>query len=88
MTYAASSTTETSQPPNRRVSARPHSLPGPWAWLLLALVGLAGLLALVPDGMAEPLQTVIGWLITGIVAALGVMAIVRGLERLLDCESS
>lgn len=85
MTHAASSPTES---PNSRVSARPYHLPGPWAWLLIALVGLTGLLALVPDGIAEPLQTVIGWLITGIVAAFGVMAIVRGLERLLDCESS
>ena len=85
MTHAASSATES---PNRRVSARPQHLPGPWAWLLVALVGLTGLLAFVPDGTAEPLQTVIGWLIIGIVAAFGVMAIVRGLERLLDCESS
>ncbi|MEO8023278.1 hypothetical protein [Polaromonas sp.] len=83
MTHAASSPTES---PNRRVSARPQHRPEFWVWLLAAVVGLTGLLALVPDGMAEALQTVIGWLIIGIVAALGVMAIVRGLERLLDCE--
>jgi hypothetical protein len=85
MTHAVSSPTES---PTRRVSATPAYLGGPWAWLLVILAGLTGLLVLVPEGIAEPLQTVIGWLIIGIVAALGVMAIVRGLERLLDCESS
>jgi len=85
MTHAVSSPTES---PARRVSATPPYFGEPWAWLLAILAGLTSLLALVPEGIAEPLQTVIGWLIIGIVAALGVMAIVRGLERLLDCESS
>lgn len=85
MAHAVSSPTES---PARRVSTNPRRFWGPWAWLLTALVGLTSLLVLVPDGVGEPLQTVIGWLIIGIVAAFCVMAIVRGLERLLDCESS
>lgn len=68
----------------------PHRLRrfGPAAWLLAAFIVLAGLLAAVPDGMAEPMQAVIGWLMVGIAAAAAVIAVARGLERLQDWDGS
>jgi len=58
------------------------------AWFLTTLGLLTGLLLALPDGLAEPLQTLIGWAIGGVAAAGAVLAIVKGLERLLDCETS
>lgn len=84
MGHAASSSTAS---PLKPVSVRSLAFFNPAAWLLAALVSLITVLAVLPDGSAEPLQTAIGWLIIGLVAALGVMAIVKGLERLLDCET-
>jgi uncharacterized membrane protein len=84
MALAASSSTAS---PLKPASARSLAFAGPATWLLAALAGLITVLALLPDGSAEALQTVIGWLIVGLVATLGVMAIVKGLERLLDCET-
>lgn len=47
---------------------------------------LIAFLTLTPDGVAEPVQNLAGWLLGGGVAALAVIAVVKGLERLLDCE--
>lgn len=67
---------------------RPFSIAG-WLFAILAiLVVLTGLLLALPDGLAEPLQTLIGWAIGGVAAAGAVLAIVKGLERLLDCETN
>ena len=45
-------------------------------------------LAFTPDGVAEPLQALVQFaLVVGAVAALAVTAMVKGLERLLDCET-
>lgn len=59
----------------------------PWQGLLAVLVGLIAFLVLLPDGVAESAQNVVGWLLMGLVATLAVVAIAKGLERLLDCES-
>lgn len=57
-------------------------------WLAgLATASIAALVGL-PDGVAEPLQAVLAWSVVAAVAVLGVMAIAKGLERLLDCETS
>ena len=40
------------------------------------------------EGAAEPLQTLIAWLMVAMVATLAVILVAKGLERLLDCESS
>lgn len=60
------------------------------AWQLLPamLIALIGFLALTPDGIAEPMQDFAGWLVIGGVASLAVMAVVTGLDRLLDCEGN
>lgn len=60
------------------------------AWQLLpaVLLALIAFLALTPDGIAEPLQDFAGWLLVGGVATLAVMAIVTGLDRLMDCEGN
>lgn len=58
------------------------------AWFFTILAALTGLLLALPDGLAEPLQTLIGWAIGGVAATGAVLAIVKGLERLLDCETS
>lgn len=71
------------------VGTRQRHLPfGPAAWLVAALVCLGALLAMLPEGTAEPLQTVIAWLMVAMVATLAVILVARGLDRLLDCESS
>lgn len=59
-----------------------------WQALPVALAALIGFLTLTPDGVAEPLQDFAGWLLVGGVATLAVMAIVTGLNRLLDCEGN
>ncbi|OOG39839.1 hypothetical protein [Polaromonas sp. A23] len=84
MAIAASSSTVS---PLKPAPASSLAFFGPATWLLAALAGLITVLAVMPDGSAEALQTAIGWLIIGLVAALGVMAIVKGVERLLDCET-
>lgn len=61
---------------------------GPAAWLIAAMVCLGALLAMLPEGTVEPMQTVIAWLVVAIVAALAVILVAKGLERLLDCECS
>lgn len=68
--------------------ASPQRLFSAWRALPAALVALIGFLTLTPDGVAEPLQDVAGWLLVGGVATLAVMAIVTGLNRLLDCEGN
>ncbi|MES2383388.1 MAG: hypothetical protein V4593_02495 [Pseudomonadota bacterium] len=59
-----------------------------WQALPVALAALIAFLTLTPDGVAEPLQDFAGWLLVGGVATLAVMAIVTGLNRLLDCEGN
>jgi ABC-type Fe3+-siderophore transport system permease subunit len=59
-----------------------------WQVLPLGLVALLGFLTLTPDGVAEPLQDFAGWVVVGGVATLAVMAVVTGLDRLLDCEGN
>ena len=60
-----------------------HTLP----WLATAVAALAVILMSLPDGVAEPLQTVLSWTAVAAVAVLAVMAIAKGLDRLIDCES-
>lgn len=85
MAFAASSPTDAPGPAGTRLR---HSPFGPAAWLVAALVGLGALLAILPEGTAEPLQTVMAWLMVAMVAILAAMLVAKGLERLLDCESS
>lgn len=85
MALATSSPTDA---PGTAGTRQRHSPFGPAAWLVVALVGLGALLAMLPDGTAEPLQTVIAWLMVAVVAILAAMLVAKGLERLLDCESS
>lgn len=85
MALAASSPTNA---PSTDGTRQWHSPFGPAAWLVAALACLGALLAMLPDGTAEPLQTVVAWLMVGIVATLAVILVAKGLERLLDCESS
>jgi hypothetical protein len=92
MTLAASSP-KVHQSVHPSVAARPAGLRTAhvfslWQVLPVLLVALLGFLALSPDGMAEPLQDFAGWLVIGGVATLAVMAIVTGLDRLLDCEGN
>ncbi len=85
MALAASSPTDA---PGAGGTRRRHTPLGPATWLVAALVCLGALLAILPEGMAEPLQTVIAWLMVAMVAILAVILVAKGLERLLDCESS
>ena len=57
--------------------------------LWLTAVALASVIILIglPDGVAEPLQTMLAWTVVAAVAVMAVMAIAKGLDRLLDCES-
>jgi hypothetical protein len=59
-----------------------------WQVLPVVLVALIVFLTLTPDGVAESLQDFAGWLVMGGVATLAVMAIVTGLDRLLDCDGN
>lgn len=89
MTLAASSPTVQrpgAAPTAKSVSLRP-AFPA-WHVLPAMLVALIAFLTLTPDGIAEPLQDFAGWLVVGGVATLAVMAIVTGLDRLLDCEGN
>ncbi len=87
MTLAASSPKV-----HQSVTATPADVPArvfsAWQVLPLVLVALLGFLTLTPDGVAEPLQELAGWLVVGGVATLAVMAVVTGLDRLLDCEGN
>lgn len=67
---------------------KPLRLAAPWLFVAAAFGMLIAFLTLTPDGVAEPVQTVAGWLVGGGVAGLAVIAVVTGLERLMDCESS
>lgn len=92
MTLAVSSS-KVQQPARPSVAARTagsRATPAFSLWQVLPvlMVALLGFLALTPDGIAEPLQDFAGWLVVGGVATLAVMAIVTGLERLLDCEGN
>lgn len=62
-------------------------LGAPWLFIVAVFGMLIAVLALTPDGVAEPVQALAGWLIGGGVAAFAVIAVVTGLERLLDCEA-
>jgi hypothetical protein len=59
-----------------------------WQLLPVVLVALVAFLLLTPDDIAEPMQDLAGWLVIGGVATLAVMAIVTGLDRLLDCDGN
>ncbi len=84
MTLAASSLTgaDTTQG-----WTKPLRLAAPWLLVAAAFAVLIAFLTLTPDGVAEPVQTLAGWLVGGGVATLAVIAVVQGLERLLDCEA-
>ena len=69
------------------VTTQPRHFFAAWQILPAAFALLVMFLAFTPDGVAEPLQALAGWLVVGAVAALAVTAIVKGLERLLDCET-
>ena len=93
MTFATTTTSSSStvQHPGtaKTVKAASSRLSFPaWQVLPAMLVALIALLTLTPDGIAEPLQDFAGWLVVGGVATLAVMAIVTGLDRLLDCEGN
>jgi len=85
MALAASSPTNA---PGTADTRQRHFPFGPAAWLVAALVGLGALLVMLPEGTVEPLQSVIAWLMVALVATLAVILVAKGLERLLDCESS
>jgi len=85
MALAASSPTDA---PGTEGARQRHTPFGPAAWLVVTFAGLGALLAILPEGTAEPLQTVIAWLMVAMVATLAVILVAKGLERLLDCESS
>lgn len=85
MTLAASSSTDVSS--SRRWTRTFHKA-APWLSVASTFAVLIAFLTLTPDGVAEPVQTVAGWLVGGGVAALAVSAVVKGLERLLDCDSA
>jgi hypothetical protein len=55
--------------------------------LLTVLACLMAVLAVLPDGVAEPVQAVICWVIVGITAVAAVIVIAKGLERFLDSEA-
>ena len=55
-------------------------LPAGVAALVIILIGL-------PDGVTETLQAALVWTVVAAVALLAVMAIAKGLDSLLDCES-
>lgn len=57
-----------------------------WQFLPATFALLIGFLALTPDGMAEPLQAVASWMLVGLVAVLAVIAVAKGLERLIACD--
>ena len=57
-------------------------------WLAGVATTFIAVLVGLPDGVAEPLQAVLAWSVVAAVAILAVMAIAKGLERLLDCENS
>ena len=59
-----------------------------WLWLPCIAAGLTMLLLWLPEGVAEPLQTVLAWTVIGSVAVIALMAIAKGLDLLLDCETS
>jgi hypothetical protein len=80
MTFATTSTAQT--PPPLTLARRAGLwLAGTMAALMVLLIGL-------PDGVAEPLQTVLGWSVVALVAALAVLAVAKGLDLLLDSETS
>lgn len=85
MTLAASSHTAHTGVAARRWTKqiRPAA---PWLSVAAGFAVLIAFLALTPDGVAEPMQTVAGWLLGGGVAALAVGAVVKGLNLLLDCD--
>lgn len=85
MTLAASSCTDAGI---RAGSVRPHRSLRLWLGLLAVFAGLTAVLVLLPDGFAEPVQAAIGWLLVGGVAVMAVMAVAKGLERLLDCDAN
>ncbi|MES2955907.1 MAG: hypothetical protein V4711_10650 [Pseudomonadota bacterium] len=66
---------------------KPFRLATPWLSIAAAFGMLIAFLTLTPDGVAEPAQTLAGWLVGGGVAALAVITVVTGLERLLDCNA-
>ena len=55
-------------------------LPAGVAALVIILIGL-------PDSVTEPLQAALAWIAVAAVAVPVVMAIAKGLDSLLDCES-
>lgn len=85
MTYATSSHTDVSTPEG---PAKLHRFFGLWPRLLVALTCLTVLLLLLPDGVADAAQALIGWLVVGLLAVIAVITIVKGFERLLDCDTS
>ena len=77
---SATSSTAHRHPP--KAYARRTSL-----WLAAGVAALVMILIGLPDGVAEPLQALLAWSTVAAVAVLAVIAIAKGLDRLLDCES-
>lgn len=80
MTFA---TTPSAQTPLPGTLARRAGL-----WLAGTMAALMALLIGLPDGVAEPLQTVLAWSVVAMVAVLAVLTVAKGLDLLLDCETS
>ncbi len=79
MTFATTPSAQSSPPATltRHTGLR---LAGTMAALVALLMGL-------PDGVAEPLQTALAWAVVAMVAVLAVLAVAKGLDLLLDCET-
>jgi hypothetical protein len=56
-------------------------------WMAAGVAALVMILIGLPDGVAEPLQALLAWSTVAAVAVLALIAIAKGLDRLLDCES-
>ena len=55
-------------------------------WLAASVAALMSIVVGLPDGVIETLQAALAWTVVAAVALLVVMAITKGLDRLLDCE--
>ncbi len=85
MTTATSSQTDASAFDH---AAKSPDLFSAWTVLIGLCLSLTVLLIVLPDGVADAVQVLIGWLVVGLAAVISVVAIVQGLERLLDCDAS
>ncbi|MDO9359436.1 MAG: hypothetical protein Q7T70_10645 [Polaromonas sp.] len=55
--------------------------------LSAVLAALVAFMVLMPEGVAESAQALAAWGVIGLIAVFAVLAIAKGLERLLECEA-